>query len=66
LLTSGAQIHLNIINGLTRFQLLRQSYQQVIAYQFQVTTTEELDLPRWGKLEVIRLDEISEHKGTTL
>ena len=64
--TLGVQIRLNLINGLTKFQLFRQAYQQVIAYQFQITEKEELDLPRWGKLEVIRLDEVSDHKGTTL
>lgn len=64
--TLGTQIRLNIINGLTRFQLFRQAYQKVIAYQFQITAKEELDLPRWGKLEVIRLDEVADHEGTTL
>ena len=64
--TLSAQIRLNIINGLTKFQLFRQAYNQVIAYQFQITAKEQIDLPRWGKIEVIRLDEISDHKGTTL
>ncbi len=64
--TLGAQIRLNLLQGKTRFTLLRQASKKIEAYQFEVVGNEVINHKKWGKLNTIKVIEVGKHKSTVL
>lgn len=64
--TLGAQIRLNLLQGITRFNLSRQGSKKVERYQFEVAGQKVITHEKWGKLTTIKVIEVGEHENIVL
>jgi len=64
--TLGEQLRLELIKGTTSISLFRQASEKIKHYQFKVVGKETIIIEPWGKVEVIRINEVGDYDDTVL